>query len=229
MSPEQLQAIADLRARNLSPKQIARQLGLRPAEVSAVIRQQAIVLAAEQGLTLPPLKRCIVNELAVKILLEKQESRGLEGGQAQLFVLRLDRMQYFVTSYLIDWWCLGLKNCFGPRKIDRADFEFMVQKSGENMLQEMVDITLEEAQSIVYGAIDYSANIGFQPHPDFEQAQKYLEPRPETLIPMEFGHNGKPFYFQGPYDEPHKILRTLEKNLGKDEFTYVLADGPPGW
>jgi hypothetical protein len=105
----------------------------------------------------------------------------------------------------------------------------MIQQSRENTDQEMVDITLEEAQSIIYGSIDYAANIGFQPHPDFEQAQKHLGPRPKTLIPIEFGHNGKPFYSQGPYDEPHKILRTLEEHLSKDEFTYVLAGGRSQW
>jgi hypothetical protein len=41
MTPEQKQAIADLRSRNLPPKVIAQQLGLRPAEVSAVIQANA--------------------------------------------------------------------------------------------------------------------------------------------------------------------------------------------
>ncbi|CAN1212065.1 hypothetical protein TUMEXPCC7403_17800 [Tumidithrix helvetica PCC 7403] len=41
MTPEQTQEIARLRALNLSPKQTARQLGLRPAEVTAFIKAQA--------------------------------------------------------------------------------------------------------------------------------------------------------------------------------------------
>ncbi|WP_421656838.1 hypothetical protein [Leptothermofonsia sp. ETS-13] len=38
MTPEQIQEIVRLRSQNLAPKQIARQLGLRSAEVTAVIK-----------------------------------------------------------------------------------------------------------------------------------------------------------------------------------------------
>lgn len=41
MNPEQLEEIYRLRDRQVSPKQIARKLGLRPAEVSAAIRDRA--------------------------------------------------------------------------------------------------------------------------------------------------------------------------------------------
>ena len=41
MIPEQAQAIVDLRSRQVPPRLIARQLGLRPAEVSAFIKTQA--------------------------------------------------------------------------------------------------------------------------------------------------------------------------------------------
>jgi transcriptional regulator with XRE-family HTH domain len=57
MTPEQIQEIARLRTLNLPPKQIARQLGLRPAEVSAAIRGQAekATLARIERGELPPL------------------------------------------------------------------------------------------------------------------------------------------------------------------------------
>lgn len=41
MTPEQLAEVQRLRDRKVTPKQIARKLGLRPAEVKAVIQQQA--------------------------------------------------------------------------------------------------------------------------------------------------------------------------------------------
>jgi len=70
MSPEQVQAITRLRALNLTPKQIARQLGLRPAEVNALLRQQAeeMTLSRTARGELAPLERCLINEPAAQSL-----------------------------------------------------------------------------------------------------------------------------------------------------------------
>jgi len=64
MTPEQVQAIANLRARNVAPKQIARQLGLRPAEVTAVIKAQAENATADRLTAgeLHPIFQCLVNQ-----------------------------------------------------------------------------------------------------------------------------------------------------------------------
>ncbi len=35
-------------------------------------------------------------------------------------------------------------------------------------------ITLEQAQAIVFGAIDYAADLGFKPHKDFQKTKKHL-------------------------------------------------------
>ena len=56
-TPEQQQEILSLRERQLTPKQIARKLGLRPAEVKAVIKAGAIETESQRlapGRTGPP-------------------------------------------------------------------------------------------------------------------------------------------------------------------------------
>jgi hypothetical protein len=60
---EQQQEIQCLRGLEISPKMIARQLGLRPAEVSDVIRQQAIQTVEERRERgeLEPLHECLVD------------------------------------------------------------------------------------------------------------------------------------------------------------------------
>ncbi len=108
MSPEQVQEIVRLRALNLSPKQIARKLGLRPTEVNALLRKQA----EEREITrlargeLPPLERCLINsEAAKKLLLSKtkrafgqsqsdDEGTGVDG-LAQISLVQRERNQYF--------------------------------------------------------------------------------------------------------------------------------------
>ena len=136
MSPETLEAINHLRSLKLSPKQIARQLGLRPAEVSAAIKQQAIDQAAEQGLD---------------------------------------------------------------------EYTFILENHRKQTGRSMIKISLEEAQSIVYGAVDYAQTLGFNPHKDFERLKTHLGPRPDTLIPIVFGRQGKPFYEEGIDDDSGKV------------------------
>lgn len=56
----------------------------------------------------------------------------------------------------------------------------------------------------------------------------HLGPRPEPLIPIEFGKDGKPFYFSGPYDNAEKIIKTLETNVGIENFDYIVPIGDSG-
>lgn len=89
-----------------------------------------------------------------------------------------------------------------------------------------VEITLEQAQAIVYGAVDYARSLGFEPHKDFNtKAQIYLGLRPETLIPIEFGKDGQPFFISGPNDNAEKVVKTLEASVGAGNFHYMAASG----
>ena len=65
MTEEQLQEIQRLRGLEASPKMIARQLGMRPAEVSEAIRKQAIQVVEERRERgeLDPVHECLVDEM----------------------------------------------------------------------------------------------------------------------------------------------------------------------
>ncbi len=233
MTPEQLQEIAKLRSLNLSPKQIARKLDLRPAEVTVVLRDQAKA-EGSGGRPLPPIEECLINERAAQHLLDRPQQKkssgkkvtDLEnndggGGLTQVLVTRLDRSQYWVNSYLVDYWCLGVKDTFGPRKMDRIKYTQLLNRVRQQFGQDLREITLEQAQSVIWGAIDYAAQFDLQPHRDFERTQPQLGDRPKTLIDMEFGRDGKPFYMSGPYDNPHKILEKLQKHAGEGNFHFM--------
>ncbi|MCU0568493.1 MAG: hypothetical protein MUF49_18095 [Oculatellaceae cyanobacterium Prado106] len=238
-----IQEINRLRELKLPPKQIARQLGLRPAEVTTIIKAKATEISQERQAKgeLPPIAECLINENAARYLLDtrtaqdrRQMLKTLDadgvGGLGQVVVTRLDRNQYIACSYLIDYWCLGVKDALGPRKFDRFKYDAFSKKVFERFTQSVREITLEEAQSIIFGVIDYAASLGFQPHADFEQAQINLGSRPKTLLPIEFGKDGKPFYISGPYDNPDRIIRTLEKHVGQGNFDYLLPINlPPGF
>ena len=239
MDSDNVHEIIRLRALNLSPKQISRKLGLRPAEVTAVIKAQAeeISLTGAKRAELPPIASCFINTDAVGRLLGRKQKRQWfrkmqealddedDSGFAQIVVTRFERNRYLLCSYLVDYWCLGVKDGLGPRKLDRAKYEVFIEQSYSRFSQGYQDITLEEAQSIIWGAVDYAAGLGLQPHRDFEKAKTHLGMRPEHLIEIEFGRDGKPFYFSGPYDNAEKIIATLTKTVGKDNFDYMVAVG----
>jgi hypothetical protein len=228
MNPEQIQEIIRLRSLNLSPKQIARSLNLRPAAVTEIIRHQAASLEldrAERG-EVAPLHNCVVNESVAEIFETDTPSFNANlGGFAQVFITRLDRQKLIVCSYLVDYWCLGVKNALGPKKMDRHEYEIMLESTAERFDEDFIEITLDQAQSIVFGAIDYAAGLGFDPHPDFAQAQPYLGLRSEQLIPIEFGKDGKPYYINGPYDSADRIVATLNRSVGKGNYHYLIGTG----
>ncbi len=228
MTPEQIQEISRLRSLNLSPKQIARNLKLRPAEVTEIIRQQAATLAlvrAERG-EVAPLYNCLTNLSVAGILAsDAPKFTGNLNGFAQVFITRIDRQKLVVCSYLVDYWCLGVKDALKPKKMDRLEYEAMIKLMSHTFSEDFAEITLAQAQSIVFGAVDYAAGLGFEPHPDFEQAKSNLGVRPDYLTPIEFGKDGKPYYINGPYDQPSRVISKLNQSVGIGNYDYLIGDG----
>lgn len=147
----------------------------------------------------------------------------------QVIVARQERNRLLVGSYLVDYWCLGVKDALPPRTMGTSEHQRLLESCEERFDEPFVDITLEQAQAIVYGAVDYAHNLGFEPHKDFNtKAQIHLGLRPETLLPIEFGKDGQPFFMSGPYDNVEKVLKTLEASVGLGNFRYMAAIGGSG-
>ncbi len=237
MTPEQEQAVLDLRARHVAPKQIARQLGLRPAEVSALIKTQAEQAAMARLATgeLNPLFQCLINQNCLTNLLPERQTEGAiapslpseEDTDAGLAVITLSRKAGFnrleVCTYLVDLWCLGVKDASGPRLMPPSTYKDFVEFAYSQFPAGTEDIPLELAQAIVFGGVEYAKNLGFQPHSDFEPARSQLGDWKGTPA-LPFGRNGKPCYVNGPYDDPIKTLRTLRETVGEGNFDFILGD-----
>lgn len=132
-----------------------------------------------------------------------------------------------VCGYLVDVYCLGVKNALGPDIMndqDLPDFRGMFFSSFERV-GEPVAAPLEMARHLVWGAVDYARTLGFKPHPDFESAAGHLgEPWHETSV-ITFGRDGVPFYVSGPYDNPNSVVQTLTRSVGEGSFNYLAAVG----
>jgi hypothetical protein len=121
----------------------------------------------------------------------------------------------------VDIWCLGVKDASGPRKLSIADYSDLKDHAYSAFDEDPKAISLELAQAIVLGGVEYAATLGIQPHRDFEKARQLLgtwngEPK------LNFGRDGKPFYISGPYDNPNRILKILRETVGDGNFDYLI-------
>ncbi|HBB34568.1 MAG TPA: hypothetical protein DDZ80_10720 [Cyanobacteria bacterium UBA8803] len=227
MNPEQQQEIIDLRARNLTPKQIARKLGLKVPEVTAFLRERAqgITIARVAAGELAPVAECLVNASCADQFLNANATQDTDqpenNGLGLVVVARKEGYNRLtICSYLLDLWCLGVKDSFGPRKVDTVEYKQTVDYAYQGFTGETREITLEQAQALVFSALEYASNLGFSHHPDFERSRAHLgtwsgEPK------IQCGRNGKPFYVSGPYDNPSYVLKTLQVNVGEGNFDYL--------
>ncbi|MBC8184669.1 hypothetical protein H8E88_26540 [candidate division KSB1 bacterium] len=148
-----------------------------------------------------------------------------EGGIGNIYILREKPNGNFVMGvFLIDIFCLGLKNTFYNPDISSAEIKDMINNKPD---EKQIEIDIDDAHSIIYGGIDYAENLGFKPHSDFKVTKFILSPWEEIEFDdtIEFGKDGKPFYFAGPYDSQEKIsriIRHLEESVGKDNFTFAI-------
>ncbi len=129
--------------------------------------------------------------------------------------------------YLVDKYCLGLKNTFANASFSRARYEDEIHGKIFAKVEEMT-CPLELAHQMIYASIDYAAQFGFEPQADFALSQYLLAPRGELKEPYKitFGQNGKPFFVAGPRDNVQRIIRQLEKTAGPGNFDYLaIAPG----
>lgn len=154
-----------------------------------------------------PLKNCLIN-------------KERENGLAHISIIRkMSPKTYIIGAYLVDLYCLGLKDTFAHQNLVKQQVDMYLRKSYYNELEE---IPIELARQIVYGGIDYAKELGFSPHKDFRMTKSILGERvpEEETYDVEFGYKGKPYYISGPYDDVDSILETLNIVQGgreKDE------------
>jgi hypothetical protein len=128
-------------------------------------------------------------------------------------------------SYLVDKFCLGLKDTFAKPNLTVDRYKEHYDKMSRN--QSFTHCPVELAHQMVYEGIDYAAQFGFQPQSDWAQSQYVLEPRGELeeSYKLTFGKNGKPFFISGPYDDVKKIIKQLEKTAGPGNFEVLILQG----
>lgn len=123
--------------------------------------------------------------------------------------------------YLVDIFCLGLKNTFCNANFTQFRYENELRDPAIDS-QDMIECHVSLALEIIYGSIDYATELGFSPQKDFKLSKYILEDRDSVEITgkVKFGKDGKPFYVAGPDDDIEKIMRTLRNNVVEDNFHF---------
>ena len=135
-----------------------------------------------------------------------------------------------MAVFLIDIYCLGIKNSFIRLLSEEKYRDMLKSKSKEEKLKTIHPTC---ARKLVEEAGKYAADLGFSPHKDYREAQKIFGDIDSATCPRSFtfGKDGKPFYLAGPFDKPRvkkNVLNTLEKKCGPDGYHYVLPVGEDG-
>jgi hypothetical protein len=238
VSDDLLDRVRQLRQRGVPPKQIARTLGMSPAAVAPLVRQVAELDQARSD----PAARVVVGCWA-----NPGWSRGLDLGNApdwvtpdeptvdssgteglvSILLARQERAsRTTVCGFLVDVYCLGVKNAIGPLSMGVGSVDTYRRAYFQAYDVAGVPVPVEVAQHLVHGAVAYARDLGFEPHADFTASAEHLGV-PTDPCPIRFGHEGKPFYVGGPYDDSPAILKTLEKKVGKGNYSFGTVAG--GW
>ena len=148
-----------------------------------------------------------------------------EGGMAVVVVARRQTNGNIVYGvYLVDYYCLGLKNTFYNADIPAGRFrrEILPEVMQGNEPQE---ISPALAHEIIYGAIEFAQQYGFRPQRDYRWSRYILDPpdmHPRTGT-IAFGYEGKPFFISGPYDNADAVLRQLGRTAGEGNYEYLVG------
>jgi hypothetical protein len=128
------------------------------------------------------------------------------------------------AAYLVDVWCLGVKNAFYrvmPPTI------YTQQINSFRKIKPLVPIAPACLRRLVEGAVAYAQGLGLDPHPDYLEAAPLLGDIDASACTTVFtyGKDSKPLYASGPHDSPKRIrqiLALLELTCGKGEYHYLI-------
>lgn len=157
-----------------------------------------------------PIVKCYINE------------SWQEDGLAYIMVVRQHKAgTYTVGKYLVDTFCLGVKDTGYYFSMLPFEFEDIM----ESMPVEFMEISYNEAHNIIYGAVAFAEELGIESHRDFRLTEYILEEDDEEipLIEYDFGKDGEPFLITNTRFELNKYLAIIKKTTG-GEVRFMVRD-----
>jgi hypothetical protein len=234
LTPELREEISGLNREAVAPRQIARRTGLPPSVVLEVLRE--VMEAEYHGPEAHAIVGCWVNAGWSRGLTVPEEYRAMDqsvtagygsDGLVSVTVARREPQGMLkVCQYLLDVFCLGVKNTAGPVVITEDGLDNLLAQFYQSYPEGYLAIPGDLAVELVRGALEYAAGLGFTPAvgSDWRSTGGHLDERSESPR-IQFGRDGKPFYVNGPYDNADQVIKTLSQRVGKDGFDYAIGLG----
>jgi hypothetical protein len=128
--------------------------------------------------------------------------------------------------FLLDVYCLGVKNAFFSR-LNQSEYESrLVQKVFSRDGSQ--PLTPACGRKLVQDAVAYAQHLGFAPHPDYKKACRVFGgiSAAECTEVFTFGKDGRPCFIQGPNDSElfcRKAMTLLTIRCGEGNFDYILV------
>lgn len=152
-----------------------------------------------------------------------------EQGIARVLIARTQPNDSIMFGeYIVDYFCTGIKDASYASNVNRETFFNEVIPrlySGTPPL----DIEASLAQEVIWGAVEYAEGLGFDPHRNFREASRILDPF-ETHThsgAIDFGYQGLPLYIPAPDDNQVGIIRRLIEAVGLGNFYYMPRGDVP--
>jgi hypothetical protein len=226
MQSDLIDRVQELRAADYTPKEIAAALGIDKATATRLVRAAAAHrdLAPEPGCWISP---GWSHGLRID---ERPGWPAEEGGHAAspgagvavvLLGVPEPHSRVSTCSFLVDPWCLGVKNTIARRSMSTRRFAAHRAEIFAPWQCGGIQVPIDLARHLVLGAVDYARQLGFEPDPDFDAVAPVLG-QLDGRCGIEFGRDGKPFYTNGPHDDAQAVLRTLERAVGPDGFHFSV-------
>jgi len=145
-----------------------------------------------------------------------------------LFARRLPNGSIAVSTFLVDVYCLGVKNALF-HVISQFEYEGGFKDGIVDLKEDPIEIHPSCAKKIIVGAVSYAKNLGFSPHSDYRKASGLFSGIESKACPekYEYGKDGKPFYVRGPREsisQANKIIEKLAKKCGEENFDYLVMN-----
>lgn len=238
MSDERLlNRVRELRAQRYTPTEIARALAVSKSEAARLVRVAAVAPGTRTADAGEPhdQARCWVNPgWRHRLSIDGHDhwpadagspTQASDSGIAVVMIATPtghDQLQ--MCTFLIDTWCLGVKNAMGPTRMRARELDAVRRQCYAPWRSDGIPVPLELAQHLVLGAVEFARGLGFEPHRDFRRARPALGSWAGPSA-VTFGMDGEPHYINGPYDDPRRVLATLERTVGREGFRYAVSPG----
>jgi len=152
---------------------------------------------------------------------ESGEADDAEAGLVAVLVAREHRYdKVAVCGWLVDVYCMGVRDVLGPRAIAGREVPAFVERYFDGFPGAPVEAPIGLARQLVWGAVEYARGLGFEPAPDFEPSTGHLGAL-DGKSDITFGRNGRPTFVRRPQDDAASVLTRLEAAVGKDGFDVV--------